>query len=109
MLIDNQLLYILIFLFAINLVAFVIMLVDKIKSANPGTERISEGMLFFLATAFGGIGVYVGMFVFRHKTRKWYFLIGIPLLIVQNIAFAFLVYLFLQGELASFEINGTIY
>jgi uncharacterized membrane protein YsdA (DUF1294 family) len=49
-------------------------------------------MLFFLAAAFGSIGVYAGMFVFRHKTRKWYFLIGIPLLIAQNAAAIYLVY-----------------
>ena len=75
-----------------------IMLADKIKSAKPGAERISEGMLFFLATAFGSVGVYAGMFVFRHKTRKWYFLAGIPLLVLQNAAVLYLVYLFLSGK-----------
>jgi uncharacterized membrane protein YsdA (DUF1294 family) len=94
--INNQLLYILIFFSAINVLAFLIMFVDKIKSANPNKERISEGMMFFLAAAFGSIGVYVGMFVFRHKTRKWYFLIGIPLLIVQNFSVIYLAYLFLN-------------
>jgi uncharacterized membrane protein YsdA (DUF1294 family) len=94
--ITNQLLYILIFFSAINVLAFLIMLVDKIKSANPSEERISEGMMFFLAAAFGSIGVYAGMFAFRHKTRKWYFLIGIPLLIIQNFSVIYLAYLFLN-------------
>lgn len=87
--------YIIIALVAINLIAFLIMLVDKMKSVNYNTQRISEGMMFFLATAFGSLGVYLGMFIFRHKTQKWYFLIGIPLLIVQNAAMAYLIYLFL--------------
>ena len=95
MIIDNNLLYILSAFLVINLIAFFIMLADKIESANPGAERISEGMMFFLATMFGSLGVYAGMFVFRHKTRKWYFLIGIPLLIVENLATIYLVYLFL--------------
>ena len=95
MVIDKPLLYILIFFSAINLAAFFIMLSDKIRSTRPGAERISEGMLFFLATAFGSLGVYAGMFAFRHKTRKWYFLIGIPLLIIQNAAVLYLIYLFL--------------
>ncbi len=69
-----------------NGVAFLLMLWDKRQSRQSGAERISEGMLFFLATAFGSIGILLGMFVFRHKTRKWYFLIGIPLLIVENLA-----------------------
>ena len=76
----------------VNLIAFGTMWVDKWKARRSGTERISEGMLFFLATAFGSVGVYVGMFVFRHKTRKWYFLVGIPLLILQNIALFLVVY-----------------
>jgi len=84
--------YILIIFLLINLFAFLIMLSDKIKSATPGAERISEGMMFFLAAAFGGLGVYAGMFSFRHKTQKWYFLLGIPLLILQNAATVYLIY-----------------
>ena len=86
--------YIIAPLAAINLIAFIIMLLDKIKSAKPGAERISEGMLFFMATIFASFGVYAGMFAFRHKTQKWYFLIGIPLLMAENLATAYLVYLF---------------
>ena len=81
------------FLAAINLLAFVAMLLDKIKSSRLGAQRISEGMMFFLAAIGGSLGVYVGMFTCRHKTRKWYFLIGIPLLILQNAATAYLLYL----------------
>ena len=77
------------------------MLIDKNKSIKKGTERISEGMMFFMATIFGSIGIYVGMFAFRHKTKKWYFLIGIPLLIIQNIAFLYVLYLFLLNRLVA--------
>jgi len=87
-------LYIIAPLIIINLIAFIIMLVDKIKSTKPGAERISEGMLFFMATVFGSFGVYAGMFAVRHKTQKWYFLIGIPLLMIENLATAYLIYLF---------------
>ena len=94
---ENPLPYILYPLIAINIFAFVIMLVDKIKSTSPGAERISEGMLFFMAAAFGSVGVYAGMFACRHKTRKWYFLLGIPLLFIENMATARLLYLYIQG------------
>ncbi len=93
--IDNQMLYILIIFCAINLTAFLIMLADKIKSTNPNARRISEGTLFFMATVFGSFGVYIGMFTFRHKTQKWYFLLGIPFLMIQNSALAYLIYLYL--------------
>ncbi|OIP58493.1 MAG: DUF1294 domain-containing protein [Candidatus Moranbacteria bacterium CG_4_9_14_3_um_filter_45_14] len=87
----NQLSVILTFFAVVNLVAFFVMWRDKARSKKAGAERISEGVLFFMATMFGSVGVYAGMFAFRHKTRKWYFIIGISMLIVQNIAFLYLV------------------
>jgi len=92
---DYRLIIIICIFAAINLFAFIAMLVDKIKSAKPGAQRISEGMMFFMATIFGSFGVYAGMFSFRHKTHKWYFLIGIPFLIIENIATIYLIYLYL--------------
>ncbi len=72
---------------AINLVSFFIMGRDKRKAIRGnGQKRAPEGLIFFLAACFGSIGVYAGMLVFRHKTKKWYFQLGIPLLIAQNIA-----------------------
>jgi uncharacterized membrane protein YsdA (DUF1294 family) len=74
-----------------NLTAFVVMFIDKRRSAeNNSDDRIPEGILFFLAAAFGSLGIYLAMFLLRHKTRKWYFQIGIPLLIIQNSAVLFL-------------------
>ncbi len=100
---SNTLLYLVASLyFVINLFAFSIMLFDKIRSTRTGAERVSEGTLFFLAAAFAAIGVYIGMFTFRHKTRKWYFLIGIPLLIVQNAALAYLIFLYFSGVYSSY-------
>lgn len=96
---QNLSLFLILFFLAINLLAFLIILLDKEKSGKSGAERISEGMLFFLATVFGSVGVLVGMFVFRHKTRKWYFLIGIPMLVLENLASIYLLYLFLNGRI----------
>lgn len=80
----------------VNMAAFLVMLIDKMNSRRTGADRISEGMLFFMAAMFGGVGVYAGMFAFRHKTRKWYFVIGIPLLMFENCSTLYLVYSFLQ-------------
>lgn len=78
-------------LFLINIVSFCIVANDKRKSVRGGeVDRTPEGLLFFLASVFGAIGVYVAMIVFRHKTRKWYFQFGIPLLILENIATLYL-------------------
>jgi len=80
----------------LNVIAFLTMLYDKLRSSRTGAKRISEGKLFFMAAAFGSVGVYIGMFVCRHKTKKWYFLIGIPLIMLQNVALLSIVNSFYQ-------------
>jgi uncharacterized membrane protein YsdA (DUF1294 family) len=61
------------------------MLIDKRRSMQSSSNnRISEGVLFFIAVLFGSAGVLVGMVLFRHKIRKWYFYIGIPALVLQH-------------------------
>jgi len=70
------------------------MSLDKNRS-HGARARISEGTIFFWAICLGSLGVYLGMFAFRHKTRKIYFTLGIPLLILQNFTLLFfLVYVY---------------
>jgi uncharacterized membrane protein YsdA (DUF1294 family) len=79
-------------LVAINLVSFFIMGRDKRKAIRRnGQKRAPEGLMFFLAACFGSIGICAGMLVFRHKTKKWYFQLGIPLLIAQNLVTLYVV------------------
>ena len=81
------------FFVLVNLLALFIVFLDKERSKKENMERLSEGLLFFLATLFGSLGVFFGIFAFRHKTRKWYFLIGIPLLLLQNLCTLYVLYL----------------
>lgn len=76
-----------VYLIVINLVAFLFCKRDK-KYAQEGKTRISEGALFCLALAGGGIGLYVSMFVNRHKTKHGTFLVGIPAIVVLEVALA---------------------
>ena len=92
---NKILLSIIIFFLAVNAVAFLIMLLDKNRSRKAGAERISEGMLFFMATFFGSVGVFLGMITFHHKTKQWHFILGIPMLIVENCALFYLIYLYI--------------
>jgi uncharacterized membrane protein YsdA (DUF1294 family) len=78
--------------FVVNVAAFLVMWWDKSRSRKSGAERVSEATIFLLAAACGAVGIYAGMILFRHKTRKWQFILGIPLLAVQNAAFLYLVY-----------------
>ncbi len=73
----------------VNTLAFVLMWTDKYRSGQAGVSRMPEGVLFFMAVVGGALGVYISMLVFRHKTRKWYFLLGIPLLIAQQVVIVY--------------------
>ena len=60
-------------------VLFLTMGADKSR-AKSHCRRIPEARLFLLALLGGAVGGTLGMWVFRHKTRHWYFAFGFPLL-----------------------------
>lgn len=76
-----------IYLFLMNLAGFLAMLIDK-RKARKNDWRIRERTLFLLAILGGSIGSLAGMYVFRHKTRHWYFVFGIPLILILQVALA---------------------
>ena len=82
------------YLIFLNLVGFLIMGEDK-RRAKMHRWRISERMLFLVSILGGSIGTWAGMYVFRHKTRHWYFVIGMPLILILQIAGA--IWLYRQG------------
>lgn len=71
------------YLVFINLVAIVLMYIDKQK-AKKHQWRISEDTLIGVAVLGGGIGALWGMHVFRHKTKHAKFTIGIPLILAAQ-------------------------
>lgn len=79
--------YLLVYLLLINAVGFVLMLVDKQK-AKRGAWRIPEATLMGVAAIGGSIGSLIGMYTFRHKTKHLKFTIGIPVILVLQIAAA---------------------
>lgn len=87
--------YILIgYIIIINIISFFIMLYDK-KQAIYHNFRISEKTIFIISLLLGGIGTYVGMYVFRHKTKHLKFKIGIPIVIILNIISVFYIFNYL--------------
>ena len=83
--------YLLWYLAAVNLVTFTVYGVDKAK-AKRGAWRVPEKTLFLLPLLGGSVGALLGMLVFRHKTRHWYFVWGIPLILLAQIALAVWIY-----------------
>ena len=79
--------YFLWYLLLINAAAFMLMLVDK-RKARKNRWRIPERTLI-LSAAFGGsIGALLGMYTFRHKTKHLKFTLGIPAILIAQIALA---------------------
>ena len=72
---SNNLLIFFVVLAVINFIAFVLVGMDKKRSVY-NEERIREVYYFFIAVFFASLGVFLGMFFFRHKTRKIYFPVG---------------------------------
>ena len=76
---------VIIWLVIINLAAFAVFGIDK-KRAKKGQWRIPEKTLFLSAILGGSIGAILGMYIFHHKTKHWYFQIGIPAIMIIQIA-----------------------
>ena len=78
-------------LVVMNLAAFALMGIDKVK-AKAGAWRIPERTLFLVTALFGGLGGTLGMTIFRHKTKHWYFKLGFPaLMVIQVVLLALIV------------------
>ena len=78
------------YIIGINLIGFFIMGVDK-QRARKRAFRVPEATLFLIAIIGGSIGSIVGMHLFHHKTRHWYFVLGFwALTLLQLGALAFL-------------------
>ncbi len=73
------------YVIAVNLIGFAAMGLDKFKAKNHAW-RIPESTLFFIAIIGGSIGSILGMRVFHHKTLHKKFTIGMPLILIIQIA-----------------------
>lgn len=87
----NAITLIIVYFIAINFISFTVMGVDKYK-ARKRAWRIPESTLFVLALIGGSIGSIAGMHLFHHKTRHWYFLYGIPAMLVVHILLIILIW-----------------
>ena len=83
---------IIIYLILINITGFAVMGVDKWK-ARKQAWRIPEKTLFLISILGGSIGSIAGMYTFHHKTKHWYFVIGMPLILIVQVAASCYIYI----------------
>lgn len=80
--------FFLVYLGIINVVSFIVFAIDKF-AAIKHRSRIKIVTLLGFAFIGGSLGSLLAMYLFRHKTKKDYFTVGIPLIIVMHIVVIF--------------------
>lgn len=78
------------YLITVNALGLLLMLADKQK-ARKKRWRIPEATLMGVAAIGGSAGVFLGMYLFRHKTRHPKFTVGVPLLLILHGVLLFLI------------------
>lgn len=86
--------YFIIYIIIINIISFILMYYDKHK-AKKHKWRVPESRLFLFAAIFGSVGIWSGMYFFKHKTKHMKFVIGIPLILIIQIFVCYKFKLFL--------------
>lgn len=86
------------YLIVVNIIGYAMMWYDK-RCAQNGQWRIKEKTLFIIALIGGSIGSLIGIHQFRHKTKHLKFTIGIPVILVLQIAGFIIIKMRLQGEI----------
>ena len=79
--------YIVAYIVIVNIIAFCLYGIDK-SAAIKQKQRIPNRVLLLIAAFGGSLGALAGMYTFRHKTKKWYYTITVPALLIIQIAAA---------------------
>jgi uncharacterized membrane protein YsdA (DUF1294 family) len=61
----------------INVISTIVMYYDK-ANARKHKRRVPEKTLFLLSLVWGSLGIFLGMYIFRHKTKHPSFVLGVP-------------------------------
>ncbi|MDU3137552.1 MAG: DUF1294 domain-containing protein [Anaerococcus prevotii] len=78
---------VLIYLISINILGIILTIYDKIASKKFRKNRIRENVLLLIGVLGGAVSMYITMKLIRHKTRHKKFMIGLPIILILQIAF----------------------
>jgi uncharacterized membrane protein YsdA (DUF1294 family) len=78
---DVRMEYLIAYIFIINIISFLVMYYDKSRSIKH-KWRIPESRLFLFAGILGSLGIWSGMYFFRHKTKHRRFVFGVPIILI---------------------------
>jgi len=86
---------ILLFVAVMSLVSVIVCIYDKIASKHLTKHRTRESSLLLLSALGGSVAMFLTMQLIRHKTKHVKFMLGIPLIIILQIAALILVHVFI--------------
>ncbi len=87
----NSLTYLIAYMVLVNIIGFALMGIDK-RKARKNAFRVPEATLFAMAIIGGSLGSFLGMHLFRHKTKHLSFIIGMPAILVIQIVIGILLF-----------------
>ncbi len=87
----NSLTYLIAYIVLVNIIGFALMGIDK-RKARKNAFRVPEATLFAMAVIGGSLGSFLGMHLFRHKTKHLSFIIGMPAILVIQIVIGILLF-----------------
>lgn len=80
----------LLYLAVVNILTIIVFGVDKMN-AKSNRQRVRIVTLLGLAFIGGSVGALIGMYGFHHKTKKAYFTVGVPLILLMQVVVLFYV------------------
>ncbi len=83
--------YFLYYIVIISVVSVIFCVYDK-KAAKQNWQRISENNLLFCSIMGGAVAMYITMRIIRHKTKHNKFMLGLPIIILVQIAITLLLF-----------------
>ncbi|MEI6602164.1 MAG: DUF1294 domain-containing protein [Clostridia bacterium] len=86
-------LFYLFYFIIMNLIGFQVVVYDKKVAKNYRMRRVDEAAFFLLAIFGGAVGIFAGMLIVNHKTRKLRFVLGMPIIIFFHVFLSVLYFL----------------
>ena len=75
-----------IYLAAISLISIIVTCYDKIAAKKVPGRRTRERTLFLLSALGGSVAMFITMQIIHHKTQHKSFMIGIPMIMLAQLA-----------------------
>ena len=82
------------YLGVMSLISIIVCVYDKIAAKHNPKHRTRESTLLLLSALGGSVAMYLTMQLIRHKTKHLKFMVGIPVIIILQIAAPVLIHFF---------------